>query len=48
MSSENSETQSTVVKLICMECSEKFTTKQPDEADPECPSCGSTDFEVDE
>jgi Zn finger protein HypA/HybF involved in hydrogenase expression len=34
----------TTLKLTCMECGEKFTTD--DYGDPECPVCGSTDYEV--
>lgn len=40
------------IKLDCMECGCKFTVDNPDEVhnllEPECPNCGSTDYEVDD
>ena len=31
------------IKVVCMECGKKFTTKK---VIPECPKCGGVDIEV--
>lgn len=38
-------TGDTPLRLVCQECGETFTADVEDE-DPECPGCGSTDYEV--
>jgi len=37
----------TLIPLICQECETAFTAPTDEETEPECPTCGSTDYEVD-